>query len=94
MRLGCVKCGAGGVGYTDTSGNRDHTTGRPESELIRDLFLPTPPREQTEGQLKTLEFMFNEDLEPFSLGCESSVAHDGERSGRKPQANKSRTIEH
>ncbi len=46
-----------------------HATRRPNSELIKDLLLPTPPRtwgRTTGGQLKTWATAIKADLEPLS----------------------------
>ncbi len=46
-----------------------HAAGRPDSELIKDLLLPTPPRawrRRTGGQLKTWAATTKAGLEPLS----------------------------
>ncbi len=46
-----------------------HAARRPEGELIKDLFLPTPPRmwrRRAGGQLKTWATTIKTDLEPIS----------------------------
>ncbi len=48
-----------------------HAARRPDGELIKDLFLPTPPRtwrRQTGGQLNTRATTIKADLEPRVFG--------------------------
>ncbi len=62
--------------YQRSSSKEGHTAIRPESELIRDFILLTPPRtwrRRTGRQLKTWATTFKEDLESLSrqriFGC-------------------------
>ncbi len=55
-----------------------HAARCPDDELIKDLFLPTPPRRPTGGQMNAWATIIKTELEP-SADCESLAAHGGKK---------------